>query len=298
MDIAQNELDDAKDDDALDRIAPTLKVSIDEGKRPVTDDKVNIRILSDESVGTPDVFFYGITSTTVDGKTTQTIGSPNDGAVSFVSSTEFTATASATNDGLYTIYVEATDASGGNSGAAGDKGDSGDVDVDGETTAILFEHDDNIPDLDVDPSKDGPQDTFSTDDPNVFIRIDFLAEANEYDAQTNGDDLDTHHGVTIVSATLDGADISGDANLLANVDGNVFLYKPATALAIGDHALEVIAQDAAGNKHPVAEKATITITERKPYTLKLNPGWNLVSIPGEPEDSDINAVIPAERIGH
>ena len=56
-----------------------------------------------------------------------------------------------------------------------------------------------------------------------------------------------------------------------------------------------MAQDAAGNKHPVAEEATITIEERKPYSLKLNPGWNLVSIPGEPADSDINTVIPADR---
>ena len=176
-------------------------------------------------------------------------------------------------------------------GVTGDK--TADVDVSDDTKAILFEHDENIGDPDVDPDKSGVQDTFSTDDMNGYIRIDFSAEANEYDPQENGDDLDSHAGVTIVSATLNGDDISG--SLQSNDAGNVFLYRAPDGLAVGEHMLEVIAMDDAGNKHPTAQKATIEITERKPFSLKLNPGWNLVSIPGEPADPDVNVVIPADR---
>ncbi len=298
LDLAGNEQDTGVDNDALDRIAPTLKVTIDEGSRPVTMDKVNLTIMADENIGTPKVTFHNVMQKTVDNETTQTIGSANPGTVKFVSSTEYSAVLSAGNtaDGLYTIFVEATDSTGGNKGVTGDM--TADVDVDSDTKAILFEHDENIGNPDVDPDKSGVQDTFSTDDMNGYIRIDFSAEANEYDmymmdGERVGDDLDTHAGVTIVSATLNGDDIA-DA-LQSNEAGNVFLYRAPDGLAVGEHDLEVIAMDDAGNKHPSAKKATIEITERKPFSLKLNPGWNLVSIPGEPADPDINVVIPADR---
>ena len=294
LDLAGNEQDAGTDNEALDRIAPTLTVTINEGSRPVSKDKLNVTITSDEIIGTPDVTFHEITSKTVGGETTQTVDATGASAnVKFVSSTEYTAAISAGNgeDGLYAIYAKATDAAGGNVGAAGDK--TADVDLSDDTKAILFELDTDIGDPDVNPDKDDVQDKFETDDANAYIRIDFSAEADEYDDQKDGDDLDTHAGVTIVSAALDGADIK-DA-LQANDAGNVFLYKAPDGLAIGDHDLEIVAQDAAGNKHLSAKKATITITERKPFSLELNPGWNLVSIPGEPANADINTVIPADR---
>ena len=306
LDLAGNEQDSGTDNDALDRIAPTLTVTIDEGARPATMDKVNITITSDENIGSPTVMAKQVFSS--DGKAM--VNSDSDditGTVKFVSATEYTAEVAAGNDddGLYTIHVEATDAAGGNKGSTGAmSGD--DLDVSSDTKLILFEHDENIGKPDVDADNPGIDDTFTIDDPNTYIRIDFSEEAREYDnemyqlsptatplpAEVKGDDLDTHGGVTIVSATLGDMDIT-DA-LQANPAGNVFLYK-ATDLALGDHKLEIVAQDAAGNKHATAEEATITIEERKPYSLSLNPGWNLVSIPGEPADSDINVVIPADR---
>lgn len=298
LDLAGNEQDSGVDNDALDRIAPTLTVTIDEGSRPVTMDKVNLTITSDENIGTPKVTFRNVMQKTVDDKTTKTVGASIPGTATFVSATEYTAVVSAGNsdDGLYTIHVEATDAAGGNMGMTGDMTDK--VDVTEDTKAILFEHDENIGKPDVDPDMPGIQNTFETDDMNGYIRIDFSAEANEYDMQMMddervGDDLDTHHGVTIVSAMLNDEDIT--ASLQSNSAGNVFLYRAPAGLAVGEHMLEVIAMDAAGNKHAVAEEATIEIVERKPFSLKLNPGWNLVSIPGEPADPDINVVIPADR---
>ncbi len=313
LDLAGNERDAGRDDAALDRIAPTLTVTADEGKRPVTNDMIDLTIASDENVGAPSVTFRKVMSTTVEGKTTQTLGRANEGyvVVKFISATEYRATiAGGGDEGLYTVVVEATDAAGGNVGRAGDATEPSDdnpapIQVGDATDAILFERDDSVPNPDVDPTVDGAQDKFRTEDPNTLIHIDFSAEANEYDGQKGtdpndeatfnkriGDDLDTHAGVTILSATLDGVDILD--SLQANEASNVFMYK-ASGLAIGDHKLRVAAQDAAGNRHSTPRDATITIEERKPFSLKLKPGWNLVSIPGDPADPSIDAVIPMDR---
>ena len=313
LDLAGNEQGAGEAAKALDRIAPTLTVTAGEGDRPVTNDMINLTIASDENVGAPSVTFRKLMSKTVEGKTTQALGRANEGyvVVKFVSATEYRATiASGGDNGLYTVVVEATDSTGGNMGRAGDATEPSDdnpapIQVGDATDAILFERDDSVPNPDVDPTVDGAQDKFRTEDPNTLIHIDFSAEANEYDDQKGtdpddeatfnkriGDDLDTHDGVIILSATLDGVDILD--SLQANEASNVFVYK-ASGLAIGEHKLEVAAQDAAGNRHSTPRDATITIEERKPFSLKLKPGWNLVSIPGDPANPDINAVIPMDR---
>ena len=285
-DVAGNRKGTGKDNEADDRVAPSLTVSVMEGDRAVTKDKVTLSITSNENISAPSVTYHMVMS--VDDA--QTLGSEKRATAVFKSATEYEVTIDAAEDGLYTVHVAAHDNSGGNMGTNGDN--VADVDVDGETSAILFERDTNISAPDIDPDMDGVQDEFSIDDPNAFIRIDFSGEGSEYDASTDGDDLDTHGMVTIVSAMLGDEDITD--SLQSNESGNVFLFR-ASGLDLGDHDLSVTAMDEAGNKNSSAFEATITITERDPYTLKLNPGWNLVSIPGEPMDSDINAVIPADH---
>jgi hypothetical protein len=285
-DVAGNKKGTGKDNEADDRVAPSLTVSVMEGDRAVTKDKVTLSITSNENISAPSVTYHMVMS--VDDA--QTLGSEKRATAVFKSAKEYEVTIDAAEDGLYTVHVAAHDNSGGNMGTNGDM--SAPVDVDGETSAILFERDTNISAPDIDPDMDGVQDEFSIDDPNAFIRIDFSGEGSEYDASTDGDDLDTHGMVTIVSAMLGDDDITG--SLQSNEGGNVFLFR-ASGLDLGDHDLSVVAMDEAGNKNSSAFEATITITERDPYTLKLNPGWNLVSIPGEPMDSDINAVIPADH---
>ena len=285
-DVAGNKKGTGKDNEADDRVAPSLTVSVMEGDRAVTKDKVTLSITSNENISAPSVTYHMVNS--VDDA--QTLGSEKRATAVFKSAKEYEVTIDAAEDGLYTVHVAAHDNSGGNMGTNGDM--SAPVDVDGETSAILFERDTNISAPDIDPDMDGVQDEFSIDDPNAFIRIDFSGEGSEYDASTDGDDLDTHGMVTIVSAMLGDEDITD--SLQSNEGGNVFLFR-ASGLDLGDHDLSVVAMDEAGNKNSSAFEATITITERDPYTLKLNPGWNLVSIPGEPMDSDINAVIPADH---
>lgn len=305
-----------RDAQANDRIAPTLTVTIEEGVRPVTNKSVTVRITSDENIGEPDVFYYKVDKTSpVDnpdttgtdestGASETTITGEQAASANFVSAKEHTATLTPSSDGLYTVYVTAVDSAGNNLGVTGDK--TVPIDLDSDTKAILFERDKAIASPDFDPDKDGVNTTFETDDPSGFIRIDYSKEASEYSSTTvavdttttphtpgrSGDDLDTHGRLTIVSATFDGEDISGDLN--ANTDGNIFQYHLDGA-AVGEYDLEVTVSDEAGNRNAAPHKGTIKVIERKPYKLTLNPGWNLVSLPGSPADTDINEVIPADH---
>ena len=260
------------------------------------------------------------------GDSAMTLSNAQKASARFVSAREYTATITPSSDGLYTVYVTAADSSGSNNGVAGQNGgvaDSGGtpdplIDISSDTKAILFERDKAIASPDFDPDKSGVNTTFETDDPNGFIRIDYSAEGTEYSATTRayqpardadpdatppvtardpipgraGDDLDTHGRLTIVSATLDGADISGDIS--SNTDGNIFQYH-LDGMAVGDYDLELTVRDEAGNSNAAPHKGTIKIIERKPYKLTLNPGWNLVSLPGQPADTDINEVIPSDH---
>ena len=230
-DMAGNRQGTGRSRESEDRTAPVLTVTVTEGDRPVTRDVVNLTITSSESIFSPSVSYRRITSSNGE----QTLGTERDASVVHKSATEYTATIDPPDDGLYTVYVSTRDSSSGNAGSRGDN--SAPVDVDGETSAILFERDTSIPAPDVDPHMAGVQDEFSTDDPNAFISIDFSGEASEYYQ-------DTHGSVTILSATLGDIDITDD--LQPNKAGNVFVYR-ASGLTSGDHALSITAMDAAGN---------------------------------------------------
>ena len=231
-DMAGNREGAGRSSDADDRTAPTLTVTVTEGDRPVTSDVVNLTITSSESIFSPSVSYRRVMSS----NNGQTLGPERtDVLVAARSASEYTATIEPPDDGLYTVYVSTRDSSSGNAGTIGDN--TAPVDVDGETSAILFERDTSIPAPDVDPTVAGVQDEFSTDDPNAFITIDFSGEASEYYQ-------DTHGTVTILSATLGDVDITND--LQPNRAGNVFLYS-ASGLAPGDHALSITARDEAGN---------------------------------------------------
>ncbi len=230
-DMAGNRQSGGRSRESEDRTAPVLTVTLTEGDRPVTREVVNLTITSSESIFSPSVTYRRVMYS----DSGQTLGTERDASVAARSATEYTATIDPPDDGLYTVYVSTRDSSSGNAGAIGDN--SVPVDVDGETSAILFERDTSLRAPDVDPTRGGVQDEFSTDDPNAFISIDFSGEASEYYQ-------DTHGSVTIVSATLGGIDITDD--LQPNKAGNVFVYR-ASGLAAGDHALSITAMDEAGN---------------------------------------------------
>ena len=278
QDVAGNPQTAGTVSDAVDGIAPTLEVTITGtgASRPVTNGTITITIVADEDV-----------SLNNQSVTINRIGDEDatGGAASFQSTSTpiavltatrtFEATFDPTTKGLYNVIVRATDATTGNTGVTGKT--TGPFDLDEPS---LFEFDDALPD---------PSIIFtSPDDPDTFVSISFKDEGTEYSSSgTGAADFDTHDTVTITAATLDGLDITP----LETADNKEFLYK-ASGLAEGDHKIKVSATDTAGNTKTDFE-VTIAVTARVAFELKLSPGWNLVSIPGEPADAAIDTVIPS-----
>ncbi len=293
-DLAGNRRSTAKVDNATDGIAPTLSVSVEGGNRSVTNDEIKILISSNEDIGTPNVAFQRVVDSGLgDDDETEgvdesmnALGSAANVAAVLKSARNYEATYTAPESGLYNVYVTASDATAGNTGKAGVN--KGPIDLTDDTKAILFEFDNEVGEPMV-----MPDDETGSDNSDPFITIDFAAEGKEYPDDA-GVDVDSHGTVTIVSATLkspdtDAMDIAGS---LATTDNVIFLYK-ASDLAKGNHKVTVKATDDAGNEEEFEN--TVKIVEREPFSLKLKPGWNLVSLPGTPTNTSINAVIPADH---
>ena len=293
-DLAGNRRSSHTVDNATDGIAPTLTVSVEGGNRSVTNDEIKILISSNEDIGTPNVAFQNVVDSglgddddteDVD-ESVNALGSAADVAAVLISARNYEATYTAPEPGLYNVYVTASDATAGNEGKSGVN--KGPLDLTDDTKAILFEFDNDVGEPMV-----MPDDETGSDNSDPFITINFAAEGKEYPDDA-GVDLDSHGTVTIVSATLkspdtDAMDIAGS---LATTDNVIFLYK-ASDLAKGNHKVTVKATDNAGNESEFEK--TVKIVEREPFSLKLKPGWNLVSLPGTPTNTSLNAVIPADH---
>ena len=311
-----------------DGIAPTLTVTLEgvtSGDRPVTDKEITITVTTDENTSNPSVMITMVGMVTADGKglldgtttkLTPKVKSPRTYETSW----------STTNEGLYNVYVTATDGDNtGKSGTSGmkevdhdDNSDTADVmayapiDLSSDTSALLFEVDNEGPEFSLKPD--------TSDDPNAFIQVDFADEGSENtvmvkdpgadghwgtgddgkyldsDGKATSDmddakmvDLDSYAMVTILSATLDGDDISDALERLG--DGSFLLAAPD--LAVGEYKIKIKAEDSAGNDKE--SEMTLKITERKPFSLNIRAGVSLISFPGNPTDPDINAVFPMDH---
>ncbi len=126
-------------------------------------------------------------------------------------------------------------------------------------------------------------DTKKTESPNPFIHIDFGGEAAEYN---QGDFKDSHGTVTITEIKL-GDDDATDR--LSRVDKDEFSIV-LRDLAVGKYTLTYKAEDDAGNEYNNGE-FKFEVLARKPYKVNVKPGWNLVSLPGAPENSGIADVL-------
>jgi len=251
---------------AKDGISPTLSVSPNVTLSATT---VTIDVTSDEALLTAPTI-------TVNGGTTGL--SPT----SVIGTNQFRTTFTPTDGpSSYSIQVSVTDTSAKTRTAGAATHDA--------AGAVLFEIDNSILDPTVTPSGD----VFTT---NPFIEIDWTVEGTEYGlvaaagAMTTTAaaivvDLDTHNEVALTSVTLDGVDVSADINKEST--GKWLLA--TSNLALGEHVFKVTGQDDAGNSKEIETK--FTVKERPEFVIPLTTGWNLISLPGEPLDSDINAVV-------
>ncbi len=265
---------------SADGIGPTVTVTVTgtaTGTVPATKDKVIIQISTNESatVDSSSVVVAPIATATTLGTSLPQV------APSIVSANTWQLEVTPTVAGVFNVYSTAKDLSA-NEGTAGHISDPS------NSKAILFEKDVAVQVPTFTPA--------TTDNPDSFLIIDFTTEGKEYGLDTNGDftttqanvvtDKDTHGKVTLNSATLDGISILSAIN---SEDKIIFLYK-ASGLTIGTHTVKIKATDESGRA--LAETSfTVKVTEKALFSVKLQPGWNMVSLPNSPADPAINSVI-------
>jgi len=282
QDVAGNAQTTGKVANAADGIAPTLTVTLtgtgSGSIRPVTKDKLTINITANEDVGQPVVTVRKVNNETLTYQSQ--LGATTTPIAVLTAARTYKAESTITTAGLYSVYVTAADATAQNTGTKGLNGSAA-LSIKSDSKGLLFEVDTAIAAPTIGPA--------TTDDADPFITIAFTAEGTEYSsASSAAADFDSADTVTITSASLNGVDITP----LATSDNKSFLHK-ATGLAVGDHKVKVKAKDLAGKEKEFT--GTVKVTARSDFKLPLNPGWNLVSIPGEPSDAAIDSVIPADH---
>ena len=122
--------------------------------------------------------------------------------------------------------------------------------------------------------------TNCTNKSSDFEMANCTNENSEY-AEDNFDDI------VVTMFELDGVDMTDSVK---TTDNQTFLIS-LESIALGDHTAKVQAMDQAGNMLEDTLEIDFEVNDRDPYEKRLSPGWNLVSLPGEPADSSIGAVI-------
>jgi hypothetical protein len=274
------------EEDAGDGIAPMVTVSVDGSADTVTNDKLTVLASADEKSRNPSRT-NGITVSAVEKKGGEGDDADTDvvgDAAGFSAARFRTVTsgeqwewifnlANATN-GTYNVCIEVSDISGdtGNEGTKGTCKAGDPIDAD---KSITFTVDTVVNDPAVTPEK--------TDNGGAFIEVDLSGEAGEYTGDSQG---------KIAALTVT---IGGDAVDTATLDDKKFtVAPPADGYSVGKLEIVVVATDAAGNTGTFKD-ITVEITERAAFTVNLRPGYNLISLPGTPESTDINDVIGADH---
>ena len=109
----------------------------------------------------------------------------------------------------------------------------------------------------------------------------------------DGDTLrtDSHRAVTLTALAIDGEDRLADA---VRVDPWKYVLA-VTGLEVGDYDITYEAMDDVGNEvDEDLAKDSFEVLERQPYEVTLDPGWNLISVPGDPFNPAVGSVIGAD----
>ena len=230
-------------------------------------------------------------------------------SVEKVSNTEWIVTITEPKDtGYYNFHIEGDDRSPQeNPGSEGvspgaivtDFFDAdGDVNVD---DAVFFEGDINLPKPQVRVSGfivEGNEADVEFRSP-LFVELNFAMDHSDNCSTTDNDVLmanctnenseyaeDNFDDVVVTSFVLDGVDITDSVK---TTDNQSFLVS-LESISIGDHTATVQAVDQAGNVFEDTLEIDFEVNDRDPFTKRLSPGWNLVSLPGEPANSSIASV--------
>ena len=131
------------------------------------------------------------------------------------------------------------------------------------------------------------------DDPDTMAEeTDFVVKEGKTKIQIQGKDdvkVDSYAGVWITAITLDDVDVM---DRLEEVETGQFSLALA-GLDVDDYTLEYTAKDTAGNEDDF--EVNFEVIARRPYTVGLRPGWNLVSLPANPTNTLIDSVLPSDH---
>ncbi len=147
-------------------------------------------------------------------------------------------------------------------------------------------------------SSDGTE----TESANPFVKLTFGDEGGEYDTcppTIEGEDgtttggcasgvdalEDSHDTVQVTEITLNGTDAMANLNRVSATSFSLVTRD----LAVDTHEVTYTAVDDAGNEYE--GEFSFEVKERAPYAIKVQPGWNLVSLPATPLESGIADVL-------
>ena len=159
------------------------------------------------------------------------------------------------------------------------------------------------------PAEDETRITEST---TPYVQLTFSLEANEYGIDDRegagtfykgyaGEDddpikTDSHEGIELTKLTVGGVDRRADVRRVGS-SKNRFIIAFVEGLDIGRHEVVFAAKDDIGNELAAnssgvrEETFSFTVRSRAGYKVSLRPGWNLISLPGTPENPAVSAVL-------
>lgn len=279
--------------DATDKIAPSITLDSQTETLVTAGEEVVFNISSDEPLSArPSVTVYKATGNATAasvGVAVADVGTDDDSWAITVTGI----VAGADREGYWGVYVSGTDV-GGNAATLGEanKADATDEDDDGDFEAISedaigFEAD--TTDVAV------PSATTPADDATVTYRSPYfvtitLDDGDEYDGDSS--DVITITEALLVDEDDEEVDISGS---IQTSDDNKFRIA-LTDLALATHEIHLSVTDGAGNTFATDPYVlTFTVEEAGAVSVDLQPGWNLVSLEGEPTDGSVATVFDADH---
>ncbi|MBM03580.1 MAG: hypothetical protein CL766_02180 [Chloroflexi bacterium] len=173
--------------------------------------------------------------------------------------------------------ITAVDASAGTITFGSNFGTSETATVSYKYTTNTFEVDHSAPTITYLPANAS---TIKVSSPYITITFD----EDEYPG-------DSYKTVTLTKAEVTKPDASVEDLLTKFVTSdNAEYIWAASDLALGKYTLKISGTDTAGNKI-TDSTSSFTVAARDLYSISLRPGWNLISLPGDPTDSAVNTVI-------
>ena len=299
--------------------------------RPLTEEDIVVRVVAGERLlGTPQAWLITVNEVGEIATVSPSRGLARASAATNTWTSTFDATDFGldTKGGLGVVYVTATDRNRNMSASEGYDGDNPEAPKVGdalsfddlEDAGLLVEFDSNINPaaVEIAPDQDGDPLTLDTESIHPFLEFAF-DENSEYTAadvvvaakdpaevppdpeiadtkpsntviqKEEKFDVDSYNRVTITALTIDGVDM---LDRVARVNSYSFDLALSN-LAEGEHTVEYSAVDAAGNEGTWDKD--FEVLERSAYEVDLRPGWNLMSFPGDPIDTAIDSVLPADH---